>query len=52
MISEINNKINLVEKESNQKIANIENEIVVLKETAYAKSKICNESIMKIVKTD
>ncbi len=44
MISQINDKINLAEKESNQTIANIENEIVVLKETAIAKSKICNYS--------
>ncbi len=42
MISEINNKMNLAEKEANQKIASIENEIVVIMESAHAKGKICS----------
>lgn len=40
-ISEINNKINLAEKEANKEIASIENSIVVIKETALAKSQKC-----------
>lgn len=42
-ISEISNHINLAEKEANKDIATIENTIVVLKETAYAKSQRCTK---------
>ena len=40
-ISEINNRMNLAEKEANHKIASIENEIVIIRESAYAKSRLC-----------
>jgi hypothetical protein len=43
-ISEISNHINLAEKEANKDIATIENTIVVLKETAHAKSQRCTKS--------
>lgn len=50
MISQINNKMNLAEKEANQKIASIENEIVVIMESAHAKGKICSYSFNQIGK--
>lgn len=40
-MSEINNKILLAEREANKKISSIDNEIMVLQETAYAKGKKC-----------
>ena len=45
-ISEINNHINLAEKEANKEIASIENSIVVIKETALAKSQKCTPLFM------
>lgn len=41
--------MNLAEKEANQKIASIENEIVIIRESAYSKSKVCTSTFIKIV---
>jgi hypothetical protein len=46
IISEISNRINFATKEANQKIASIENEIVTLREAAYAKAKLCKIETM------